>query len=143
MTNHAGLILGGKRGQGGLFLVAGAALFVTGSGGIKSACLFSNGCLAMGIVAVKASFVFLLVLDLHGPVETLAQPLQAVVMAGQALICLEELSPRPDDVSRVWMGHSGLNFLMAVLTRGLAMNGRMESPRLYQPRSICGGTPPP
>ena len=123
--------------------MAGAALFVTGSGGIKTACLFSNGCLVMRIVAVNASFVFLLVPDLLGAVETLVQPLQDVVMAGQAMICLEELSPRPDDVFRIGMDPSGLDLLMAVLTRGLAVNGDMESPGLYQPRSICGGTNPP
>ncbi|MFH1122073.1 MAG: hypothetical protein V1758_00270, partial [Pseudomonadota bacterium] len=114
-----------------------------GSGWIKTACLFSNGCLVMGIVAVKASFVFLLVLDFLGAVETLVQPLRDVVMAGQALICLEELSPHPDDVSRIGMDKSGLNLLMAVLTRSLAVNGGMESPGLYHPRSTCGGTNPP
>jgi hypothetical protein len=90
MAGHALLVVGGQRREGGLILVAEAALLMPRPGGIRlCGCILLYGTLVVRVVAGQACVVFPGVIDLRAAVNALPQLLEHVVVAGQAVVRME------------------------------------------------------
>ncbi len=121
VAGHARIVLGGKRREFFLFLVAGAALLMPRLAGIKLR-LFLDRSLIVGIVAGQAHLVLLRILDLLGSVFPLLQIARNLFVANQAMVRIEESLDSLSYLFGVRMKRSRLDVVMTVPAGSLAMD---------------------